>query len=181
MYENVPIGSAFHWPVTPNQGHSHWKWFKMINVNGARMYDRSEKRAWKVSVKYSMFKHLPSKPASQPDDHGWLHRSMQFQWTFFFYIYLRSKNMHDFFLSQVSKLMYTNSFSLMSYHNWIRQKEKKAHKSIYKCVYKIIWIHQAQQNRGSDWLRHSPSNFVKIWRPWFLWLSWQRPTFIQSY
>ena len=43
------IGFALHWPCDPSQGLGQWKWFIMVEVNGAYKHDRY-KQIWSKSL-----------------------------------------------------------------------------------------------------------------------------------
>ena len=64
--------------MTPSQGQGYWKWYKMVEVDGAHTHGRYEKKKKLVEEferEYSTLKFLPCKMDDQTDEHNWLHRS----------------------------------------------------------------------------------------------------------
>ena len=79
IWENEANSFALCWPCDPRQGEGQWKWYKMVEVNGAYKHGRYEiiwlnslhgmSNIW-VSAKQDGWQ------ASWPDKHNSLHRSI---------------------------------------------------------------------------------------------------------
>ena len=45
-----PIGFALCWPCDPQLGQSQWKWYEMVDVNGACKHGRYKKNIGEVCM-----------------------------------------------------------------------------------------------------------------------------------
>ena len=53
--------------VTPSQSQGHWKWYKMLKVDGAYKQGWYKNINWKVHAECPVLKFLPRKTHNQPD------------------------------------------------------------------------------------------------------------------